>query len=265
MSILAIDIGNSRIKWGLFQGCEIIRQHAFEYAFTSTSLEQLLDNEDMPVEGNKLVISNVAGDEVKETLVNWLNARGCDDYLFAKTGLKLCGVTNAYEMPDALGVDRWLAIVAAYHHVMRSSDESVCVIDCGTAITLDVVNCQGMHMGGLIMPGLQTMREALLRKTKAVRIDMQNRDIEVEGRLASSTEDAVDQGCAQLMVEGLSAIVKKHQHNERAKLLCLVTGGDGSWVAKKMGVMNTFDPYLVFNGLRLLSENNALANNSDIN
>lgn len=258
MNILAIDIGNSRIKWGHFHGSELIGQQAFEYE--CTSLEQLLDHKNIPVEGNKVVISNVAGKEVEKIFIEWFKVRGCDEYVFAETKLELCGVANAYDLPYTLGVDRWLCMVAAYHHVKKADEEGICVIDCGTAVTLDVIDPQGLHKGGLIMPGLQTMKDALLRKTKGVRVDAQIKNMEMEKKLATSTENAVDIGCAQLMIEGLSGMVKKYQQSADYKLHCFVTGGDGSWVSKNIGLVNTFDAHLVLQGLRLMYENNTSAN-----
>ena len=76
------------------------------------------------------------------------------------------GVVNSYVRPERLGVDRWLAIVEAWH-----SRGAAIVIDCGSAITLDAVSSAGRHQGGYIVPGLRMLERSLTGGTGAVRID----------------------------------------------------------------------------------------------
>ena len=161
--MLAIDIGNTRIKWALYKNGQILVRNAVGY--DRVTLEVVLNGEKLPVASNRVLISNVAGDQIKLQVTRFLEAHKCDDYSFVKTQSLQCSVSNSYDVVENMGVDRWLAMIAAYHSPLRGSQEAVCVVDCGTAITLDVVGSDGKHLGGLIMPGFQTMYKSLMKQT----------------------------------------------------------------------------------------------------
>ena len=82
----------------------------------------------------------------------------------AKLGLESGSVRNGYEDIAQLGVDRWAAIVGAYTHF----GSAVCIVDAGTAVTVDLVRDGGRHLGGLIVPGLQLMRSSLEQDTEDI-------------------------------------------------------------------------------------------------
>jgi len=163
-------------------------------------------------------------------------------------------VSNAYAIPDNLGVDRWLAMIAAFQSPLKKQGEAVCVIDCGTATTLDVVDVQGKHLGGMIMPGLQTMYTSLISSASRIQMDKNSgSDLLLNSNLASSTERAVKQGCQQMMLEGLSGIVAEQKQGIKGAMRCLVTGGDGRWVSRALKHQNTYEPFLVHYGLHLVA------------
>ncbi|VAW68357.1 Pantothenate kinase type III, CoaX-like [hydrothermal vent metagenome] len=250
--MLTIDIGNSRIKWVSFQQGEPVNHHALEYS--ADTFDSVISRLGLPVNGGRVMVSLVAGTSFKSRLVTLLNKNKRYNISFAKTRVKQCGVTNSYESPEHMGVDRWLAMIAAFQSPLKAAGEAVCVIDCGTAITLDIVDGQGLHLGGLIMPGLKTMREALVAKASRLHIDDEaGADISGILSLASSTENAITQGCAQLVLEGISGIVERHKRNIKSSLRCIITGGDGEWVSRGLGQENDYEPLLVHYGLRLVA------------
>src|SRR5690606_12310751 len=85
---------------------------------------------------------------------------------FALSQINAAGVVNGYERPEQLGADRWLAILAGFSRAKRAS----VIVDCGSAITLDLVSARGEHLGGYIAPGLTLMRRALLGNTEKIKI-----------------------------------------------------------------------------------------------
>src|SRR5690606_18274094 len=101
-----------------------------------------------------------------------------------RTAAETCGVRCAYADPARLGVDRWLAVVAAY----RDPGGPAVVFDCGTAITVDAVTTAGEHLGGLIIPGIQLMRRALYGSTAGISDEGDEGDV---GLLARDTRSAV--------------------------------------------------------------------------
>jgi len=154
-------------------------------------------------------------------------------------------VHNGYEDPHQMGADRWVAMLAAYTKYQKA----VCVIDCGTAVTLDIVSAQGQHLGGLIMPGLDMMQNALYmgtRRIKPTKGDLRD--------LGMNTADAVTSGCYQLLVNGLQGLVEKHAAAVEGDLLCVVTGGNAALLVRENQIHCCHDVDLILYGL------NAIAN-----
>jgi len=254
--MLTIDIGNSRIKWAQFAGDDIKAHGAFGYEYSD--VENALDKAGLPHVSEAVQISCVAGVELKERIKKWLSANDFKEYRFAETRANQCGVTNSYEIVANLGVDRWLAMIAAYKLSETKSDFVTCVIDCGTAVTLDFVDAKGEHMGGLIMPGYSTMVNSLVRDTGNIGDFSGMNEVithikKIRSEIAVSTHDAVVNGCVQLMIAGISGIVSKSMKDSEGKMNCLVTGGDGEWVSDALECANTYNPFLVLQGLKIVS------------
>jgi len=154
-------------------------------------------------------------------------------------------VVNAYSHPDRLGVDRWLTLIAVH----RQIDAPACIVDCGTAVTLDGLDATGRHLGGLILPGLEMMRDALLRNTQ---IDAPA-SVDWAGVLARDTAGAVAAG-GLFACAGLVELVARRIAQDCGRVPQIVlTGGDG---AKLQAVLETgarYEPDLVLQGLAQLA------------
>lgn len=257
--MLVIDFGNSRIKWALFKGDKIQSHNAF--AYDAGSLKQDLIRQDLPLGDEKIVIGCVAGDLLKKQLAEYLVSMGSENYYFVETQAKQCNVCNSYDEINNMGVDRWLAMVAAYNHPARKSAEAVCIVDCGTAITIDIVTSDGQHKGGLIMPGYQSVYASLMSKTSDIQRSIKSADKTVNqplpdvtsaNALGNSTKTCVDQGCAQLIAQGVLGIVNQHKRGLSGKLCCFITGGDGEWLSDFMGEGVLNEPLLLLQGLKLV-------------
>ena len=248
--ILTIDIGNSRTKWVMFQGEEIQDQGVFAYKANSFRSELLKTK--LPFNVDVVAISNVAGSHLQDELIDVMNISGVKKYFFAETQSKAFGVTNGYENFSKLGVDRWLAMVAAFKDYVLHESKSVCVIDCGTAITLDLIKSDGDHQGGVIVPGFRLMCSALNNATDNIDENIGN-NLEVATGLGLTTSDAVRQGCAQLISDGLSGLIKRFVNIKPENLTCIVTGGDGKWISGMLEHETIYDPVLVNKGLLLMA------------
>jgi len=156
-----VDIGNTRIKWALYDG-KRLGQHgnAVHRDVRDAALQTL--GRTLPREVTRLVVANVAGDAMAEGLRAVIGSRAAIE--FVATGVERFGVRCAYAEPQRLGVDRWLAVLAAYHRAAGAA----CVIDSGTAVTFDAVAGDGEHLGGLILPGARLLAAALDRNTSNI-------------------------------------------------------------------------------------------------
>lgn len=164
---------------------------------------------------------------------------------FAKSAPEVAGVTNGYSQPEALGVDRWLAAVAGFHHVRGA----VLVVDLGTAATLDYVDERGRHLGGYIVPGTQLMCRTLLQETAAVRFE---EAAAVEHLLpGKQTRDAVERGAIVAMVQLIHAELERFDQlcDHGAKLV--LCGGGVAAIERHLKCDYRVIPELVLDGLAL--------------
>ena len=161
---LLIDVGNSRIKWAWSEaGHTVSDQISLAHGgdIGDEWLKLVAANGARPT---RILIANVAGARIADALTRLLRGKHSVAPEFATVTALAAGVTCAYRDPSQLGVDRWLAIIGAWHRARRA----VCVVDSGTATTVDAVDAGGKHLGGLIIPGLDLMEDALLKRTSDI-------------------------------------------------------------------------------------------------
>lgn len=132
------------------------------------------------------------------------------------------GVRCAYDTPAQLGADRWAALVAARVHV----DGSSCVIDCGTAMTIDVLTADGRHAGGLIVPGLEMMRHGLTSSTGQIRADEEEVDVGHSLFTVHDTSSAVQAGIMAASEGAVQQVLEQCFADWRHLPKCVLTGGD---------------------------------------
>lgn len=234
MKTLLLDIGNTRIKaaWSLADGLDSIDAVAHQGHAAQTLLQMPMDTPDT------IWIASVHGAAAEAALTAAAQDRWQLTPQFARSQASLAGLHNAYDEPERLGVDRWLAMLAA-----RSTQGAALVIDAGTALTADVIDADGQHRGGYIAAGLLTAQKAVLGAT---RFDTRNKDASYDGGLGRNTEACVRQGA---MLACLGAI-------DRAAALAgaaarrLITGGDAPLLLPHLQGEWEHRPHLVLEGLR---------------
>jgi type III pantothenate kinase len=158
---LLLDIGNSAIKWRLASASGLLSEggRADDVATLSTMLEGR--------DWQRVAIASVAADHRDATLAEVATAGRPVEVHYATSDAELLGLRNRYPAPQSLGVDRWLAMLAAWHHL----GGPLCVVDAGTAITLDLIARDGMHQGGFILPGAELMHRSLGMSTGKIRVN----------------------------------------------------------------------------------------------
>lgn len=226
---LLVDLGNSRAKWAwLEQG-----QPGAMQAGTLAELLQLPPP-------SQVWLSCVAA---SAQLVQLQQAWPTSVCHVMSSEVAAGGVINGYREPQRLGVDRWLALVAA-RQLCRAPQ---LVVDAGTALTIDLLDEFGQHKGGWILPGLQLLQRALIGGTAAVR---PQGSVAVEG-FGRDTAAAVGRGCQQML---LGAV--RQAQAEGRKLLAtackprlLLSGGDGPLLAELLAEPCLLVPDLVLRGL----------------
>jgi type III pantothenate kinase len=161
MKLLAVDAGNTRVKWGLHDGHDWFLRGSF--ATTAISTPTAFEHLPVKLQVERLLISNVAGRQVDAGLHDRLyGAAAAIENITSMPSQ--CGVTNRYVEPSGLGSDRWAALIGA-HAAAQDSPRAQLVIVAGTALTVDALTPDGQFLGGLIVPGPDLMRQALHRAT----------------------------------------------------------------------------------------------------
>lgn len=216
--ILDIDIGNTRIKWRLDQG----QDKELLSAWTYTSSIQLPPDwrSISPGALTRIRIASVASKELNDKVVKWSQEHWGIAPEFAVARAYCRGVKNAYMPGNTLGVDRWLAILAAYQHCQKAC----VVVDCGSAVTVDLLTGEGVHLGGYIVPGLHLMRSALADGTAEVDTAVQASELLLAP--GCNTREAVNHGLL-LAIKGLltEAFVQLARREQQPDIV--LSGGDG--------------------------------------
>jgi len=243
--ILTVDIGNTRIKWGLWQNQELTQTG--DCVHDGKFSEQLFAG-CLPTDTSikTVYVSNVAAGIAENTLMEWAEEIGVVDCVFLKTEKRCCGVTNAYSDPSSHGVDRWAALLGA-----RSSYRTaVCIIGIGTAVTVDFMDSMGVHQGGVIMPGLDMMRSALTEKTEGIVLSAAQGQDDNATLLANSTVGAVNSGTMNLLRAGLQDICDQAVDQFDEAITIIITGGmSETMIPQLTSPYIIHDPYLVLKGL----------------
>lgn len=174
--IFLVDIGNSRIKWAAYQSGAIEPQKAMSYTEEDYSeiIARLVQNwTTSDSQASRILVSSVASEEVNQEFKDAIWDRLELEPEFLATARSYQKLKNGYARPYELGIDRWLNMVGAYSLNQDSSKKaSFCVIDCGTAITIDAVELNAVgskHLGGFILPGLTLMEKSLLENTQKIK------------------------------------------------------------------------------------------------
>ena len=236
---LQIDVGNTFLKWRLVGSNTVIARGGH-----GTNVSECLADFTFWKKLDSVAIASVASVGCDARVLSVLKTYRPDITPFVAT-TQACfnGVTCAYGVPCQMGVDRWLAVIAGYLRYKASC----CIIDCGSAITVDTVNSSGGHEGGYIMPGMRLMKESLTAGTKRVIFD----DLEdSEVKLGRNTAECVGQG-VNFMVFSVIEQLKREQSKKGVEHL-FVTGGDAKLVASLCGGVEVV-PDLVLDGLELVS------------
>jgi len=254
---LWLDAGNTRLMWQLYQGKKLIAQgnliHAGDFKsavfILADKLQTFANLNEIAFIGLASVLNPATLSELELACKESLGLEPSN----ALVTRELKGVVCAYKDLSKLGVDRWLALVAAFNQ----RKAAVCVVDCGSAITIDMVNNAGEHIGGFILPGLNMSIRALLGQTQSVRFDGESKSNVLS--LGRDTASAVLNGVllqAQSSVKEACRIFEKECLNGVASdSSCLfITGGDADKVLEGLSYDFVKQDDLVIRGLRLTLE-----------
>ena len=239
---LQLDVGNSSAKWRLMVADECVTRG--RYCREDVISEQALLACAPHLE--QIWVASVAGNNAEKHLTTLLVDRWGVTPWFARTPASTGGLRNSYREPGSMGVDRWLAMLGAWNRTA----ERCCVIDSGSALTIDRVATNGQHEGGYIIPGAALMERALLLDTDRVRFDEEVDYALVPG---TSTAEAVRHGIALAQAGAVQLALR--QCGEQGVGALYFCGGGALPLMELLDVGGSYVPDLVFEGLEALAKN----------
>ena len=243
--MLLVDAGNTAIKWGLYEAGEFVSEGRFVHRGSNiaeqltrywTSLQQPVD----------VCIANVAGEALSDALSAWTRQQWSLTPRVARTKDEGCGETNAYPVAADLGVDRWAALIGAHHHTRGAA----CIVDCGTAITIDMLAADGHHQGGLILPGIELLKQVIREDTAGVR---PSEEVQTATLFANSTSAGVHAGAVYMAVAAIDRIINDFATTQAQDIEVVITGGDAGTMLPLLARSAHHDPALVLKGLAILA------------
>ncbi|MBZ0224870.1 MAG: type III pantothenate kinase [Comamonas sp.] len=245
MSFLAIDVGNTRLKWALFDA-------ARPGAATLAHGVEFLDHVHRLGEGAWAQLPQpahvlgcvVAADAIKRIVEEQMDAWDVSAQ-WVVPGADEAGVINGYDHPARLGADRWVAMIGARHHVLAQGPaRPIVLVMVGTAVTVEAIDTQGRFLGGLILPGHGIMLRALEAGTAGLSVPTG----EVR-EFPTNTSDALTSGGTYAIAGAVERIWQHLKARTGQEPACLMTGGAGWKMMPSMTRPFELVENLIFDGL----------------
>lgn len=236
--MLLLDIGNTRLKVAIAKKNDVEVFASIDYR---GDLVAAIEGLELSDGFDSIHVASVVGSENESVLEESLENKTGLKPIFHKVLPFFAGVHNGYREPSRLGVDRWMAIIAAFRRVRGAA----CVVDCGTTITIDLVTKEGKHSGGFILPGLMMVKHSLIQGTKE--IDLSAEDHRHDVSWGRSSEEAVCHGALFSAIASIERAWRVFQ-DEASGAALLLTGGDAPVIAKHLP-FGQLVPELVLEGI----------------
>jgi type III pantothenate kinase len=247
--LIVIDAGNTRLKWASVAGGRLAdTRHAVHRGSIDQAFTQL--ERSLPSRVSRALVANVAGAAVAGRLTALLARHSAVEPEFVVPTVEQLGVRCAYADPARLGADRWVAMLAAY----RRAGGAVCVISAGTAVTLDAIDADGRHLGGLILAGRDLQARALAGGTADIGVIRgaapPPSGLDLLGR---STDEAVGRGAMLALAAAMDRAVGVVAAALGTSPIVFLTGGDGAALRPWLETAVEFRGDLTLEGLALLT------------
>ncbi len=248
MPFLAIDIGNTRLKWALYESPQ---PHAVLHAHGAEFLENIDKLADGAWAGlaspHRMLGCAVAADAVKRRVEEQMEELWDVSAHWVVASAEEAGVTNGYDHPTRLGADRWVAMIGAWHRARTDGvgeNRPLVIVMVGTAVTVEAVDQHGKFLGGFILPGHGIMLRALESGTAGLHVPTG----EVR-EFPTNTSDALTSGGTFAIAGAIERMVQHVRSHCGLEPVCFMTGGAGWKMAPSMSVPFELVDSLIFDGL----------------
>ncbi len=246
MSFLAIDVGNTRLKWALFEGPKpgaAVLAQGVEFL---ENIDKMADSAWVHLpRPERMLGCAVAADTVRRRVEEQMEELWDVPAHWVVASAAEAGLTNGYDHPTRLGADRWVAMIGAWHRMLSEGPaRPLVVVMVGTAVTVEAVDPRGRFLGGFILPGHGIMLRALESGTAGLYVPTG----EVR-EFPTNTSDALTSGGTYAIAGAVERMVQHVRRRCGAEPACFMTGGAGWKMAPHMSIQVELVDSLIFDGL----------------
>jgi type III pantothenate kinase len=256
MSFLAVDVGNTRLKWSLYPRAEVGAEPVASGAEFLENIDKLADGEWAALPAPQQMLGCcVAGDAIKRRGEEQMEELWVVPAHWVVASASEAGVVNGYDHPTRLGADRWVGMIGARHRMLGEGPRRpMVVVMVGTAVTVEAVDADGRFLGGFILPGHGIMLRALESGTAGLHVPTG----EVRA-FPTNTSDALTSGGTFAISGAIERMVQHVRHRCGAEPACYMTGGAGWKMVPHMSIPFELLESLIFDGLLVIAESRARA------
>lgn len=257
--LLAIDIGNTNIVFGIFEGDDLavswrlatLRDRTADELWVLVS--RLFAERRIDVSRIDGVVMASVVPALTQTIVEMVD-RGLDRSILSVDASN-AGLAIEYETPADVGADRLVNAIAALQ-LYGAPRRSVVVVDFGTATTFDAISADGVYRGGVICPGVEISADALFqRAARLPRVDVRKPDELIGRTTVASMQSGLFFGYVA-MVEGIVSRICAEMSGGGSTTICVATGGLARAIADETDAIDEVQPDLTLVGLRFVWERN---------
>jgi type III pantothenate kinase len=247
MTQLLIDAGNTRLKYARLTGAGLGHTHAMDW---NPRTVERATRRVLRGRFERVLVCSVAGGALERALRSAARRGGNPTPQYIRSTRHSAGVRNGYVQTWRLGADRWVAMLGAR---ALHPGRALCIVDVGTALTIDLLDAQGRHRGGMLIPGPTLMVEALLSNTAGIR--RRAGQLTARGRtpFGRSTSAGLLAGSAMACAALIERALREARIELRGRPKLLLAGGGAMRVAPLLRVPYARADHLVLHGLALLA------------
>lgn len=249
--LLTVDIGNSNILFGIFNGKKLIEKHKIptELVHSFRKCNAVVYNLSHRKYIDRIIVSSVVP-EVLDQLDRVLKRVFKLDIMILGKNIK-APIKNLYEKPEQVGQDRLVNGTAAACLYNKNKKSGLIIIDFGTAVTFDVMSKNNEYLGGIIFPGIKLSLENLTRRAALLpRVTIK----EPESLIGRNTKDSIRSGILNGYASLCDGIIKKVKASQKGPMKVITTGGDAAIISRYSRFIRKIDPDLTLKGLRIIGD-----------
>ena len=255
MTFLALDVGNTRLKWAQYSAPVVGAAMLSQGAVFLENIDKLAEGEwsDLPPP-SRILGCIVASDAIKRRVVEQMDLWDAAPRWVVSSPQE-AGLINGYDHPARLGADRWVAMIGAHHRLLGRGVSKPCVVVMvGTAVTVEAIDASGKFIGGIILPGHGIMLRALESGTAGLHVP--TGDVRP---FPTNTSDALTSGGTYAIAGAVERMVQHVRQHCGAEPACFMTGGAGWKMAPSMSVPFELVDSLIFDGLLEIAQRRGYA------